>query len=114
LKSLVRARCHAAVLLFSFTVMAAVAGCATDAGQYFLTPGLTEAQAQSVTIGMPASEVEAKLGKPYQRIRFDNLKATAWDYRYVDTWGYVVEFAVMIGDDGRVTGKVVARIDPQS
>jgi len=58
---------------------------------------------------MTAVDVEAAIGKPHRRVRFDNLKATAWDYRYIDTWGYITDFAVMVGDDGRVVNTVSAR-----
>ncbi len=90
-----------------------IAGCAaggnTDVGGYFMTPGLNDTRAQAIVVGMTPAQVEAAIGKPHQRVRFDNLNATAWDYRYTDTWGYITEFAVMIGDNGRVVGTVSAR-----
>jgi outer membrane protein assembly factor BamE (lipoprotein component of BamABCDE complex) len=58
-----------------------------------------------------AEQVEVLLGKPYQRMRFDNLEATAWDYRYKDTWGYWVELSVMINDNNRVLYVVKQRIE---
>jgi hypothetical protein len=45
-------------------------------------------------------------------VRFDNLKSTAWDYLYRDTWGYWVDFSVMMGDNGLVVNKVSRRIEP--
>ncbi len=90
-----------------------IAGCAadgsSDVGNYFMTPGLNDTRARAIVVGMTPAQVEAAIGKPHQRIRFDNLNATAWDYRYTDTWGYITEFAVMIGDNGRVVGTVSAR-----
>jgi hypothetical protein len=65
-----------------------------------------------VAIGQSAQEITTLLSEPYQRIRFDRLKSTAWDYRYRDTWGYWVDFSVMMGDDGRVVNKVSVRMDP--
>lgn len=56
-------------------------------------------------------QVEAILGKPYQRMRFDNLEATAWDYRYKDLWGYWVELSVMINDNNRVLQVIKQRIE---
>ena len=44
-------------------------------------------------------------------MKFENLKSTAWDYIYKDTWGYCVSFSVMVGDDGRVVNKVSRRFD---
>lgn len=76
----------------------------------FLSQGLNDTMVRQIERGMTHEEVLRLLGPPLQRIRFDNLKATAWDYRYVDTWGYFVDYAVMIGDDGRVVNTVSARI----
>ncbi len=82
-------------------------GCA-NSGQ-FITPGLNDATAKSVVIGMTPAAVEAAIGKPNQRIRFANLYATSWDYRYVDTFGYITEFSVMIADKGRVVEIITTR-----
>ena len=64
-----------------------------------------------VAPGQTVQEITTLLGVPYRRVRFDNLKATAWDYFFKDTWGYWVEFSVMMSDDGRVVGKVSRRIE---
>ncbi len=77
------------------------------------SPGLTYDKAQSIVIGMSAGMVEATIGMPLRRSRFDNLKSTAWEYRYVDAWGYVTDFSVMIGDNGLVVDKVATRITPE-
>jgi outer membrane protein assembly factor BamE (lipoprotein component of BamABCDE complex) len=68
---------------------------------------------QAVNVGMSADDVLAKIGPPHRRIRFDNLRATSWDYRYQDTWGYFVDLSIMIGDDNRVTGKVLQRLEQE-
>ena len=65
-----------------------------------------------VSLGQSEQQVVVLLGMPYRQIRFDNLKSTAWDYRYRDTWGYWVDFSVMMGDDGRVVTRVSKRLDP--
>ncbi|MEP7155506.1 MAG: hypothetical protein ABI905_07015 [Betaproteobacteria bacterium] len=75
---------------------------------------ITDDMTARVLPGQASAEVTANIGTPYRRVRFDNLKATAWDYLYRDTWGYWVEFAVMVGDDDRVVNKVSRRIDPPS
>jgi outer membrane protein assembly factor BamE (lipoprotein component of BamABCDE complex) len=92
---------------FAITVLV---GCGATYSHYFITPGLDDARAAAIVVGMSGAEVELRLGKPHQRVRFDNLKATAWDYRYVDSFGYVTDFAVMVGDDGRVVNKISARL----
>jgi hypothetical protein len=73
---------------------------------------LNDGAVQSISAGQRADEVLTTIGPPLAKQRFDNLRQTAWDYRYRDTWGYVVKLAVMIGDDGRVAAKVLERIEP--
>jgi outer membrane protein assembly factor BamE (lipoprotein component of BamABCDE complex) len=66
---------------------------------------------QTITAGLSADDVLLRIGPPHQRIRFDNLRATAWDYRYQDTWGYLVDLSIMIDDANRVTGRVAQRLE---
>ncbi len=89
----------------SATVLCAL--CASCA-QY---PVITDDQATTIATGMSRDDVLARLGEPYQRVIFADLNATAWDYRYTDTWGYRVAFSVMIGNDGKVVNKVSRRIE---
>lgn len=67
---------------------------------------------QTIGVGLAADEVLAKIGPPHRRVRFDNLRATSWDYRYQDTWGYFVDLSIMIDDKNRVVGKVLQRLEP--
>ena len=89
----------------------ALTGCAQP-GVGMYRPDLNDDIIARVALGQTAQEIAALLGIPYRRLRFDNLKSTAWDYRYRDTWGYWVDFSVMMGDDGRVVNKVSVRLDP--
>jgi hypothetical protein len=66
---------------------------------------------QTISVGLALDEVIAKIGPPHRRVRFDNLRATSWDYRYQDTWGYVVDLSIMIDDKNRVTSKVLQRLE---
>lgn len=76
-------------------------------------PAFTEARFLAIEPGRTtAAEVLRVLGPPLRRVDFDNLGQVAWDYRGRDTWGYLVDFSVMVGRDGVVAGKVAARIDP--
>lgn len=93
-------------------VVAFLATACAQPGAGFYRRDLNDDIAQRVTPGQNAEEITALLGVPYRRVRFDNLKSTAWDYFYKDTWGYWVEFSVMMSDDGRVVGKVTRRIEP--
>ena len=98
-------------LWFSLFLLLGVSACVqTGTGMY--RPDLNDDIIARVSLGQSGPEVTALLGMPYRLIRFDNLKSTAWDYRYRDTWGYWVEFSVMMGDDGRVMGRVSRRLDP--
>lgn len=67
---------------------------------------------QTIHAGLTLEEVIAKIGPPHRRVRFDNLGATSWDYRYQDTWGYFVDSSIMIDDKNRVVGKVLHRLEP--
>ncbi len=98
-------------LVIVFIVALVVAACAQPGTGYY-RPDLNDDIIARVSLGQSEAEVATLLGTPYQRIRFDNLKSTAWDYVYKDTWGYWVNFSVMMGDDGRVVNKVSSRIEP--
>jgi outer membrane protein assembly factor BamE (lipoprotein component of BamABCDE complex) len=88
-----------------------LAACAhVGAGMY--RPDLNDDIINRVTVGQNAEEITVLLGPPHRRVRFDNLKSTAWDYLYRDTWGYWVDFSVMMGDNGLVVNKVSRRIEP--
>lgn len=94
------------------TGIALLAGACAQPGTGYFRADLNDDTIARVVQGQSAPEVTALLGTPYQTIRFDNLKATAWDYMYKDTWGYWVAFSVMVGDDGRVVNKISRRIEP--
>ena len=91
-------------------VILSIAACA-QIGTGLYRPDLNDDIIARVARGQSEQEVVTLLGMPYQRIRFDNLKSTALDYRYRDTWGYWVDFSVMVGDNGLVVNKVSRRID---
>jgi hypothetical protein len=93
-------------------VVASFLGACAQPGTGMYRPDLNDDTVARVSPGQSGPEVSALLGAPYRRMRFDNLKATAWDYRFRDTWGYWVDLSVMMGDDGRVVNKVLVRIDP--
>ena len=92
-------------------VVLALGACA-QSGTGLYRPDLNDDIIGRVTLGQSEQEITGLLGIPHRRVRFDNLKSTAWDYRYRDSWGYWVDFSVMIGDDGRVVNKVSVRIEP--
>lgn len=97
-------------LFFAIFLAGSISACVSD-GVRFYRPDLNDDIVLSIKTGDTESAVVAKLGEPYRRIRFDNLRETAMDYRYRDTWGYWVDHSIMIGDDGLVRGRFSARIE---
>ena len=102
-----------------FGACAALAACAQiginngdGATGGFYRPDLNDNTTACIARGQSAAEVVELLGAPFHRVRFDHTKTTAWDYRYRDTWGYWIEYSVLMGDDGRVTGTFSKRLDP--
>jgi outer membrane protein assembly factor BamE (lipoprotein component of BamABCDE complex) len=98
--------------LLAAAAVTLLAGACAQTGTGMYRPDLNDDIVARVWRSHSEQEVAASLGKPYQQIRFDNLKSTAWDYLYKDSWGYWVELSVMIGDDGRVVSKHSRRLEP--
>jgi outer membrane protein assembly factor BamE (lipoprotein component of BamABCDE complex) len=69
---------------------------------YRIQPGLTE------------QEVLAMIGPPGDTMRFSRTNTVAWDYRYMDTWGYIAIFSVTFDANGRVVSKFSKRIERDS
>ena len=61
--------------------------------------------------GMTGEEVLRRIGPPREKMHFANLRQTAWDYKFRDTWGYEAIFSVMVDDNGIVAGKITRRIE---
>ena len=66
-----------------------------------LRPGITE-QDVLRTIGPPA---------PNRTMHFPLSNTHAWEYRYMDTWGYISEFSVTFDANGVMVSKVKRRIE---
>jgi hypothetical protein len=56
-----------------------------------------------------AAQLERLIGPPSRITDFPNKRAVAWDYVLQDTWGYIVDFSVMVGRDGVVAEKIHVR-----
>ena len=76
-----------------------------------LENGLTDDSRSRVTPGVTKEEVLRLIGPPWRTMDFPNKRQVAWDYRVRDTWGYLVDYSVMIDEQGRVAETVAARID---
>ena len=61
--------------------------------------------------GMTGDEVRSLIGVPDETMPFPLSHTLAWDYRYQDTWGYIVIFSVTFGADGRVVAKLSRRVN---
>ncbi len=61
--------------------------------------------------GLTSDDVLRMIGPPREKAYFANLSQTAWDYKYVDTWGYPAIFSVMLDRNDVVVGKVTRRIE---
>lgn len=53
-----------------------------------------------------------QIGPPWRTVRFERLSETAWDYRFVDAWGYYSEFSAIFDDNGVLRHTAVNRIEP--
>ncbi len=81
-------------------------GCATNA-----TAQMSDKQFAAVKEGMTTDEVRGTLGAPKRTTKFPLSDKVAWDYEGTDGWGYMVEYSVTFGPDGRVATKLARRIN---
>lgn len=92
---------------------AALAGCAVPMG----SPPLSEYRILNddlvarIQPGQNREDVMGLLGPPVETMPFPRLGHTAWDYRYVDTWGYPSIFSVTFDARGVVVSKISRRIE---
>ena len=61
--------------------------------------------------GMHRDEVLRSIGPPGNSMRFSLSNTYAWDWRYVDTWGYTAIFSVTFDAQDRVVSKITQRIE---
>ena len=66
---------------------------------YRIQPGLTE------------EDILRMIGPPGDRMAFSLSGNYAWDYRFVDTWGYTAIFSVTFNRDHVVVSKISQRIE---
>lgn len=73
---------------------------------------LTEDHFRRIAVGSTNGEqLESLIGPPWRKIPFPNLRQVAWDYVFQDSWGYTVDFSVMIDERGIVANMVSVRRD---
>lgn len=64
-----------------------------------------------VVPGMSREEVLRLIGPPGEVMEFARLGQVSWDYRFVDTWGYLAIFSVNFDRHWAVVGKFTRRIE---
>lgn len=74
---------------------------------------LTEEHFRRIAVGTTdQAQLERLVGPPWRKIPFPNLRQVAWDYVLQDSWGYTVDFSVMVDERGIVANLVSVRRDP--
>lgn len=74
---------------------------------------LTEEHFRKIAVGTTdQAQLERLIGPPWRKIPFPNLRQVAWDYVLQDSWGYTVDFSVMVDERGIVANLVSVRRDP--
>jgi len=104
----------ASAIFFSSTAPAAEAAHAMpriDVSFSSSRSAVSEAAFTKVQPGMSRDAITALIGSPTHTMRFPLSRTTAWDYPFVDSWGYASELSVLFDDGGTVVGKVTARND---
>ncbi len=74
-------------------------------------PVLNDDTFRQVQPGMTRDEVLRRIGPPGETMEFARSHTVAWDYRYIDTWGYRAIFSVTFDESGRVVSKFTRRIE---
>ena len=64
---------------------------------------LDEQHFRRVVRGLGQDDVRRILGPPALEDRFPRRNETAWDYRFMDLWGYPSNFSVIFDGQGRVS-----------
>jgi hypothetical protein len=64
-----------------------------------------------IRAGLTEREILEMIGPPGEKMHFARSNTTAWDYRYVDGWGYPAVFSVTFDANGVVVSKISRRIE---
>jgi outer membrane protein assembly factor BamE (lipoprotein component of BamABCDE complex) len=72
---------------------------------------LSDEMFSRVQPGMTQAEILGMFGPPNEKMAFPLSHKVAWDYIRFDTWGYLVDFSVTFGPDGRAESRFQRRIN---
>lgn len=75
---------------------------------------LTDETFNRIQLGLTERDILETIGPPGETMHFARSNTTAWDYRYVDVWGYPSVFSVTFDAAGRVVSKISKRIEKPS
>jgi hypothetical protein len=76
-----------------------------------IRPVLLDGTFNGIRPGMTQDDILRLIGPPGDTMSFALSRQAAWDYRYVDTWGYTAIFSVAFDDKGIVVSKFSRRIE---
>jgi outer membrane protein assembly factor BamE (lipoprotein component of BamABCDE complex) len=79
-----------------------------------IRPVLTDEVLNRIRPGLTRKEILEMIGPPGETMHFARSNTTAWDYRWVDAWGYRAIFSVTFDADGIVVSKISQRIEKPS
>ena len=77
-------------------------------------PVLKDGTFNAIRPGLTQQDILEMIGPPGDTMRFARSDTTAWDYRYIDTWGYLAIFSVTFDNRGIVVSKISRRIERPS
>ena len=72
---------------------------------------LTDGVFDSMRPGITEKDVLRMIGPPSQTMEFPRSNTHAWEYRYMDTWGYVAEFSTTFDANGVMVSKLKRRLE---
>ncbi len=72
---------------------------------------LTDDTFSAISAGMTEQDILRMIGPPGKTMPFPLSDTHAWDYRYVDTFGYNATFSVTFNAKGIVLSKLTTRIE---
>ena len=76
-----------------------------------IRPVLSDDTFWRIQPGMTRADILHLLGPPGDTMAFSLSDTDSWEYRYMDTWGYLAIFSVTFNREGIVVGKFSRRID---
>lgn len=78
-----------------------------------IRPVLKDEVFYRVQPGDTQDQVLRAIGPPGEKMHFARSDQTAWDYRYVDTWGYTAIFSAVFDARGILVSKFTRRIEKE-